>query len=329
MSTSQFTIYTSSDLNGPGLLTGQTGSLIKLLDACLINGYTSKSAAGWTRPLPTISASAGGAPCLACYKQGSGSGLTLFINDCGPNTTAGSREAWACGFESIVGLTGSIGSGVIFTGSYGNGTGNGQFPTPAQSLTTGHLVWRKSTTNDTAGRQWILFADASTLYIFMSSADTTGAYMSGWFGDLFSLAGSADLYKCMIQGRTVENSGVYNNETVGSCSALSAINGGLYVARTWGGGGFSTQLSKQGDLGLSVGSALFDGLVPTPNGTDSSLYIAPIRAGEYPSQHIRGRFRGLFQCCHPKVSFSDGQVISGAGDYAGKVFQSVIFVLDI
>ena len=68
---SQFTIYSSSDVGGPGLITGTTGSLITVLDACLVNGYSGKSAAGWTKPLGTLSGS------ISAYQQGSGSKLDL------------------------------------------------------------------------------------------------------------------------------------------------------------------------------------------------------------------------------------------------------------
>ena len=71
MPNSQFTIYTATDIGGPGLLTGVTGSLINILNACLVNGYTSKSAAGWTKPFADISASAGSLPYYACFKQAS------------------------------------------------------------------------------------------------------------------------------------------------------------------------------------------------------------------------------------------------------------------
>ena len=42
-------IYKSTDSGAP-TLTGQAFSLISLLLACLVDGYGSKAAAGWTKP---------------------------------------------------------------------------------------------------------------------------------------------------------------------------------------------------------------------------------------------------------------------------------------
>ena len=132
MPVSQFTIYTNADPFGPGLISGTTGSLIAILDACLINGYGSgsayyKPAAGWSRPLPSISASAGSPAQLACYKQGAtGSQYTLFVNDSAPNATAGAREAWVTGWEVMSALTGSGNLGLVYTASNSPGIVTGK-----------------------------------------------------------------------------------------------------------------------------------------------------------------------------------------------------------
>jgi hypothetical protein len=47
MATSQFTIYRYTDTSAP-TVNGTAGSLITLLQACLVTGYGSKSGAGWT-----------------------------------------------------------------------------------------------------------------------------------------------------------------------------------------------------------------------------------------------------------------------------------------
>src|ERR1035437_2201693 len=184
---SQFTIFSSSDVAGPGLLTGAAGTLLALLDACLVTSYAGHTlAAQWTKP----TANSGN---IGCYKQGAGAGLGLVINDNGPNVTSTYKEAWATGWESVAGVGAPV------------GTGSGQFPTPAQLLTTGHVVIRKSATADAATRSWQLFADSSTFYLFISTGDTAGVYNVGMFGDVFSLKGATDGYRCMIHGRAVEN----------------------------------------------------------------------------------------------------------------------------
>ena len=319
MPTSQLIIYTASDIGGPGLLTGQTGSLISLLDACLVNGYVSHSAAGWTKPLGTISGS------LSAYKQGSGSQFTVLVNDAGPNSAAGAKEAWVVGWEQITSLTSSTTAN--FSGS--NGGGFGQFPLPVQSLTTGHVPWRKSSSADATGRYWVIAADPSTFYIWVQTGDNTGMYYFGSFGDIFSLK-SSDAYKCLITGRAVENTGVLintdwqDNITV---SQLTTAQPGHFIARTAGGIGGSTAITKKGDgsvsstnFGGSPNQYSIDGTFQTPNSLDNSLYMSPLWIIEPTIAMIRGKVRGLYHMCHALSSFTDGQVLQGSGDFAGKTF---------
>src|ERR1035437_8888689 len=179
---SQFTIFSSSDVAGPGLLTGAAGTLLALLDACLVTSYAGHTlAAQWTKPI----ANAGN---IGSYKQGAGAGLSLVINDAGPNGTSTYKEAWAIGGESVAG----VGSPV--------GTGSGQFPTPAQALTSGHVVIRKSASADATGRSWVLFANVSTFYLFVAAGDPAGVYLAFMFGDVFSLKGASDGSRCLLHG---------------------------------------------------------------------------------------------------------------------------------
>ena len=314
MATSQFTLYSSSDVSGPGLLTGQAGMLLALLDACLVNGYAGKSAAGWSKPYVNSGN-------IGCYKQGAGAGFGLVINDNGPNVTSTYKEAWGTAWESVAGVGAPVGSG------------SGQFPTPAQLLTTGHTVWRKSTSADSAGRAWLLAADASTFYLWIATGDAVGAYYANFFGDAFSMAGASDAYRCVIVAGAAENA---PSPTAGSysCDLIAAtINSqpGKFMARTVGGGGTSILIGNIGNPSLTaglVGSSYAAGLVlngalQTPNSADNSIYLSPIWVYESVGQLIRGRMRGLFQIGHPSTNFTDGQTFAGGGDYAGKAFRIV------
>lgn len=343
MAASQFIIYSSSDPNGPGLITGTTGSLITVLDACLVNGYSGKPSAGWTKPIGNYSASLTGPSVLGCYHQPSGSGLTLFINDAGGNATSNGKESWATGWETITSLTSS--NTANMTGSVG--AGFGQFPIPAQLLATGHVVMRKSVTADATGRYWQLFADSNTFYLFVSTGDTAGVYYPFVFGDIFSLKGNTDGYRCAISGRWLENSA--GNVTIadggmdalcipnGTCPLLWTIgstavtNTARFMARTAGGAGTSILITMVADLTVCIlsgannaGYTPLSGNIQTPNCTDNSFYLSPLRVSEISAGIIRGRFRGLYQLCHPIASFSDGQTFQGAGDFAGKSFQVVL-----
>ena len=312
---SQFTVFTSSDVSGPGLLTGAAGSLLAVLDACLVTSYAGHTlAAQWTKPF----ANSGN---IGCYKQGAGAGLGLVINDAGPNVTSTYKEAWATGWESVAGVGAPV------------GTGSGQFPIPAQLLTSGHVVIRKSASADATGRAWTLFADSRTFYLFVASGDTVNVYMAFMFGDVFSLKGATDAYRCVIHGRAQENSGsggstADNLDSIYPCAVSGANGPGMFMARSYGGGGTSITTQKMGDmnaLGASVGyvGVAMAGLFQIPNGPDNSVYLSPVKVIELVAVSIRGRLRGVYHVCHPLASFADGQTFVGGGDYAGKSFQIV------
>ena len=38
---------------------------------------------------------------------------------------------------------------------------------------------------------------------------------------------------------------------------------------------------------------------------------------------MRGKYRGRYHLCHPAADFSDGQIIQGGGDFAGKTFMVI------
>jgi hypothetical protein len=237
----------------------------------------------------------------------------LHIQDNGPNATSTFKESWATGWETITAVNATV------------GTGTGQFPTPSQLLTTGHVVIRRSATADTTGRQWLVFADASTFYLFVLTGDTGGVYYAFFFGDVFSLHGSTDSWRCMIIGRNIENSTSTTNEGSDIWGTVNSSLLGHFMARTWGGGGSSITVGKHGDsakTNTGTGGAMV-GLVQTPNSADSAYYVSPLWVHENSSSGLRGRLRGLYQLCHPTGSFSDGQTFAGANDFAGKTFQVV------
>ena len=124
MAVSQFTIYKSSDSGAP-VLNGLTGSLLEVLDACLVTGYGSQITAGWTKPLPNTAS-------YGCFQNPSGSGLYAFVEDMGSGSAAGA-EARIQGWDSITSMEAGI------------ATGSNQFPTFAQlAIGKGSVIARKS-----------------------------------------------------------------------------------------------------------------------------------------------------------------------------------------
>jgi hypothetical protein len=318
--TSQFTIYSASDPAAPQL-NGLSGSLIDVLNGCLYTGYGTKTPLKWLKPIPDDPVYD-----VACWQQPSGSGLILHINDTGPfsSSVAWTQEAWATGYESILGLT----------GSFPNGTGFGQFPYPGQtglsnfpSSTSGSVIWRKSDIRSNASRHWILFGDAYGFYLFVAHNQTQ--YSLYTFGDIFSFKPGRDAYKCVLSGR-IQSSNA-NSITIDQSDYVFQPDFGtypMYAARSSGGGGRSIRMVKNGDAGKcsmasGVQYVLMAGLIPAPNAVDGAIYMSPLWACEVDSSSLRGRFRGLWFPTHLVSNFGDGQTFSGTGELSGKTFMII------
>lgn len=302
MPTSQLTMYSSSDAGGPGLMAGAAGDLIRILDACLVDGYAGKAAAGWTHPVAT-------AGNIASYKQGAGCLFGCVINDNGPNVTSTYKEAWITGWETVAGVGAPVGSGT------------GQFPTPAQLLVTGHGVIRKSVSADAVGRVWNLHADASTWLLLIDTGDAATTAFGYYFGDVFSVNGVGDIYRCALIAGQTENSA--SAGVMGLANIVNTACVGHFMARAFGGGGGSITVGKHGDAAKSTNTTAFNGILQTPNAADNSYYLSPIWVHENASSMVRGRLRGVFQICHDHLGFAWGQTIDGGNDYAGKAFTIV------
>ena len=325
MSSSLLRIYTSSDAGGPGLVvpTGSVGNILNILDACLVNGYTGHPAAGWTKPFAN---SAG----RGCYTQGAGCGFTLHVND-DKASTGGYGYALITGWEVLTGL-GSV------------GTGTGQFPAPAQGM--GGFVGMAQGYSGSlgTGRAWIIAADASTVYMWILTGENGFNYSHWGFGDIYSLNGPSDAWRCMIYGRTAFANIGFNSsiQAEWSDTLLKPYEGatsqdgifqpmpGHYIARNFGGTGGSSTINRKGDTtwlrsvwGTTPAVIHMSSRLPAPNPADNGLYISPLWVTDPSSAGLRGRFRGLYQILHDVANFSDGQIFTGAGDYAGKTFQII------
>jgi hypothetical protein len=327
-------IYRSSDASAP-VLTGQVGKLTDLLDACLVNGYGAKTAAGWTIAFTTTNKRA--------YQQnttGSNNptGMCLYVDDTGPGAGA-AKEARVCGFETMSAIT---------------PTGTGQFPTSAQSaIGVGTLVVRKSNTADATARPWTLIANGQTIYLFIESGDNVNPALGTTtfvFGD-FKPYKTGDVYAVCIIGRTAENTASSSNDPLhafgmppGSTVNYTLTNTmyGHFIARHWTGVGGSIKCGKVIDISkfLLIGNASNNpgmwssdaSLVanggnyaigratslawPAPNGPDGALWLSPLYLNH--SSAIRGYLPGLWAPLHDRPIGHNDTFTIAAGNLNGK-----------
>jgi len=342
-------IYKSTDASAP-VLTGQTGKLVDLLDAVLVNGYGALTAAGWTIAYTDTG--------KRVYTMAAGgTGFSLDVDDAGPG--AGSfREARVRGVETPTGI----------------GTGTNYFPTTGQTaVTNASLVIRKSATTDATARPWTIIADGHTFYLFVETGDLTTnfAVYPFMFGDFFTYS-SSDTWNCMIIGRVKENiayggsaaytsNGIWSNKGTNLAECFCALQNlpltnageyltdpmqGHFVARSYTGVGGSVPVGKHSDIlamgypqGVgsytpqmgyhgqgptsNVGTNLWPGVFPYPNPLDSGLIIAPVFV--HHNGFTRGYMKGFWNPIADRPLAHD-DTYSGTGNLAGKSFLSQMII---
>lgn len=302
----QFTIYQSTDPSAP-VLSGQSGALITLLDAILVNGYGAKSAAGWSKPFT-------GSSTKEVYRPASGTRFYLRVLDDG-SMTGSFRDTSVRAGESMSDID----------------TFTNPFPTAAQASTG--VNWRKSTTANSTARPWIAFADDRTFHLFVLTGDVSNAYFFMSFGDFYSYNPS-DTYNCALIGTeaftaSAHAAGAHHGDliTVYNFSSSSLGSFGHYIARMSTGTGSSHKFYKKG-LGTFGGSGATTisllGVMAYPNTADGGLWMSPIMIIDNSVPDVvHGELRGMYHQAHAISNFSDGDTLSGAGDYTGRSFYIV------
>lgn len=316
--------YASTDASAP-VLTGQIGSLISLLDACLVNGYGAKPAAGWTKAYTATAQ----LPNTAVYTMGAGgTGFSFFINDNSPN--GNTNEASVFGWQTATGLN----------------TGTGQFPAQSDANARGYgngVPWRKSETADTTVRQWHVFADQTTIYLLIQTGlnyNNALYWMGFMFGDLGGAAVS-DNYACLCMGNRQNNISDGNYLNFANCGNsatdiehnaqnLAASPDGLRQAIP-AGKIFDAQLmggATSNTNGFNPGNTVGPGwnqanniLFPAPNAADGSMYMSPMRITSENS--VRGHMKGVWAPLHHRP-LNDGDTFTVAtGNLSGKSFLAL------
>ncbi len=266
-------IYRSTDTGAP-VLTGQVGSLLNLLDKCLVDGYTGKTAAGWSRPYTGTNKTA--------YRNAVGAGGTgMYLRVVDANAGYATVQAYASMSD-------------IDTGSD---------VAPATAQFASGLYWSKSVSSDTTARPWVVVADELTVWI-MVQAGSPGTYVFDSFfgaGDIASELAS-DPWRYFVLGRGDANSagagGVgYGGDLCISAATLTtspSTNEYLWLGRGVAGTGTSVparcmMLCPLSLVGLGANSA-----TALANSSIGGAHEYWIQAVVAESGTIRGRLRGLY-----------------------------------
>lgn len=285
-------VYRSSQAGAP-VLTSTPGSLIALLDACLVDGYGSMAGSGWTKPFADDTN-------RAAYRQPVGSNLHYFHVD--DNDSAG-YFANVLGYEDM-------------TSSF---AGTGQFPTPGQAPNRLFII---KSPNGQTGQGWTLVCNGPTFYlaIYAQTQRSGGACFIGFGAGNSFKQGDAFCTFTMCYG----NSQAYSTTHMTLQSSLGE-NGGLgaHIARTYTQLGGSVSMNKTSDYAKG-GAGLFGTIGTTfPSPIDGGLYYAPVWMGEEtPVKALRGIIPGIWNPLHISP-LSDAATFEGTGITAGKSFEAI------
>jgi len=301
--------YSSTDGSAPSL-TGQTGSLITVLDAVLVNGYGSQSAAGSSPGAGAWSKAFSGTS-KAAYRPSAGNQFYMRIQDDGPGV-ATFQEARIVGYEAMTTVD----------------AGTNPMPTVAQAA-NGQFI-RKSAAASSTARAWKCWADDRTVIFAAQTGDTASTWLCWYWGDFYSHL-SADGYRTGLIARPTENSATTTTavERFAVFGSSPVALTGHYVQRSRSGTVGAMQTGKNASVAGDSSTTAVGGNSTTmnyPNGEDGGLYLQPLYIFDpttVPTNSVRGRYRGIWHNVHPASSFNDGDTFSGVGDYSGKSFLVV------
>lgn len=295
-------IYRHDDSGAP-TLTAANGSLIALLDACLVNGYGSQSAAGWTKAFSDTN--------KAAYRQGTGSNAFYLRVD----------NSWSATYASMRG----------FVSMSDIDTGSGPFPTTTQLANGAWCV--TSASSDSTARPWMIAADAKRFWLYIGYDNTTAESIAGsttykpwhFFGDILSRKPGDAYHTLLIATNTTAASANYAATWIGSGAGVY----GHYLARA---NDQTTESVYAGKITSPMGNhsttsrvSFSDNGPAYPDPVTDGLLVAPVWIMESTGagKLTRGRLPGLWATLHSPLAGSPGDTVAGSttGGLSGRSFM--------
>jgi len=279
--------YQSTDASAPQM-SGEVGKLVAVLDACLVNGYGSKAAAGWAKSFSGTN--------KGVYRSSAGNRLYLRIDD---TTTTYAR---AIGYETMSDVD--------------NGTG--LFPTAVQL--SGGLYWQKSVAANSTARNWWMVANEK-FFILVIDYDANLANPQGLvFGTIHSYV-TSDAYNTIIMGCGANN----NANSFATLGVYDTVSTGHYMARRCDNLSTSIAFNKVTVSGLfqpNTQSGANTNVFTYPDPISGGLHVSGVYVYEnIAGKTIRGRIPGLWFIPHT-LPFTHLDILQGAAgtELAGKSF---------
>jgi hypothetical protein len=272
------TVFKSTDASAP-VLTGEVGTLVALLDACLVSGYGATASLGWAKAFSGTN--------KAAYRAPDGTRFYLRVQDDGPGTRVGG-QARVVAYEAMTDVD----------------TGVDPYPTVAQRADG--LLWDKSATANATARAWSLVGDGKRFFLLVQGAGNTG-YLDRWdcwsFGDILSYK-AGDAYHSMIVGHTTTEGSVQSQSVATLLTASPSLPSlGHYLCRR------DDSVTKSVPVGVISDYAASNHVacggnssnpIPYPDPVSGKLLIAPLRVVHAGTTQyvVRGIVPGIHDVLH-------------------------------
>lgn len=287
-------IYKWSDVDAPSL-SRIRGSLINVLDACLVNGYGTKASSGWTKEYAETN--------MAIYRMPEGSRCYLYVND---NMVSYYNNAEVNGYATINTSAVTIEDAIT--------SGTEQFSNHSRPY------WWKNNNTDTPGG-WEVYATDKCFYLIGGYATTEGT--STWydhrnlsfFGD-YNCTSSGFPYNTMISHAT-NTSTYYFDDYNHMVQGQQFNSSGKYCRRGWNHIDQPTTIEMKSPIGAAtwVGShAEFD----YPDKLTGACHIDRIKLIQ--DKTFMGYMPGLYSMLH-STTFTYPFTFEGSGAFSGKTFD--------
>lgn len=358
--TTNVKVFKSTDSGAP-LLAGAAGYLISVLDACLVNGYNSKTIT-ITRDGTTATATSsahgfatGQCLLIAGADQADYNG-EFYITVTGDNTftftvanspatpatgtitakiaAAGWTKSYSgtnkAAYRMLAGNqrylrvddTGTTSARVVgYESMTGVDTGTNAFPTDIQ--VSGGLYFNKSSVADTSSRAWIIVATDRLAHVFINAGPTAGLICgTQTFGDIKSFAGGDQYQTALIAQTSYSASAVGSYQSLHAQVAYPSTVTGNYIARAYTQVGGSLAIGKHTDAAKATSLTAFIGGAGLP-------YPNPADGGLYMSPifvhengALRGTIPGVWGPLHARP-LAHLDTVAGSGDLSGKTFLAL------
>ena len=276
---------------GAPALSGSAGSLITVLDFCLVTTL------GWTKTAGTNN---------GIYRAPTGNRRYLAVWD-GTTTYATMR-----GFENA-----TVNTNMSTTVPTYSTTRTLAFPTSAQHAAA--LPIAKSDVADTSERPWTFVSNGTSFYFCCAplAAGAATDWVMMFFGDYESYK-AGDVWNTAITSHN-DVGDTTNNSPVALVNTIDNLSLGLFSARSYTQIGGSVAMGRSSDPVRSKASPFMGytgGVYPSP--IEGGLLLGGVFVHELAG--IRGRMPGLWNPLHP-AAMGHGDTFSGSGELAGRTFE--------